>query len=559
MFTRIKSLFPAKEAGLRDGAATHKKQGDEHLKSDRFADAAESYRRAVSANPDYVDACVGLGFALSEQKEYSESERYLRHALSVDRDNVDAHYILGRIAKERNDQAGAAEHFSRAVAIKPDFEFAWRELIASLFQQGKAREARDVLNRALTAYPDSAEFHFYLGNALRLDEDHDGAAASYRKALSLQPSSAESHKSLADVLRMSGHHDLAVASYQKALWFQPEYVDAHIELAGVLRLQGKLDQALASSQRVVELNPEHSGARIALGNVFEGLGKSDEAIACYRRAVELGPESAAAHQWLGNALLARGATAEAIGCYEQVVKLEPDNAIKHLVAALSGGESERAPSDYVEKLFDEYAQRFDTHLVEVLSYDDPQRLAALLAPHFDPDGKKWMILDLGCGTGLSGAAIAPFARHLVGVDLSSKMLDKARERHVYHRLEQMELIAMMRGEPESSYDLLFATDVCIYLGRLDDLASEAQRLLRPGGLFAFSVESLDASNEEAAPTTRRDYHLDVTGRYAHSRAYLTALATREGFDVLTTANTQSRLEQGKPVEGYLVLWRCPSV
>ncbi len=233
--------------------------------------------------------------------------------------------------------------------------------------------------------------------------------------------------------------------------------------------------------------------------------------------------------------------------------------VKHLVAALSGGESERAPSDYVEKLFDEYAQKFDSHLVQVLSYSVPEKLAALLQPHFHPGGEKWAILDLGCGTGLSGAAIAQFARHMVGVDLSSKMLDKARERNLYARLEQLDLLAMMEAEPASSYDVVFAADVFVYLGKLDELVRQARRLLRPGGLFAFSVESLEALHQDAGSAERRDYQLNATGRYAHSSAYLTAMASRDGFDALSVSATQSRLDKGKPVQGYLVLWRCPSV
>lgn len=117
---------------------------------------------------------------------------------------------------------------------------------------------------------------------------------------------------------------------------------------------------------------------------------------------------------------------------------------------------------------------------------------------------------------------------------------------------------MMQGEPASSYDLVFAADVFVYLGKLDDLASQARRLLRPGGLFAFSVESLEALSHEAAPKERRDYQLNASGRYAHSSVYLTAMATRESFEVLSTTSTESRLDKGKPVQGYLVLWRCPS-
>ena len=524
MFTKLKSLFATKSLPPADESSTYKKQGDEHLKLNRLDDAAGCYRRALSINPDHVDACVGLGFVLGEQKQYREAEQHLRHALSIDPGVPDAHYLLGTLSKNQNDPARAIDHFTRALELKPDFDFAYRDLAVVLTQSGQIQKAKDVLGRAISAYPESAEFQFYLGNLLAHDEDYDNAVACYQKALSIQPASAESHKNLADVQRKRGQLDQAVASYQKALWFDPNLSDAHTGLGTVLKSQGRLD----------------------------------EAIACYRRAVALEPELSSTHQYLGNALLERGATQEAIACFEQVVRLDPENGVKHLVAALSGSDSERAPSEYVATLFDEYAHKFDSHLVGALRYSVPEKLADLLRPYSDPDGEKWIILDLGCGTGLSGAAIAPYARQLVGVDLSAKMLEKARERNLYHRLEQLDLLTMMRGEAAASYDVVSAADVFVYLGKLDELVHQAQRLLRPGGFFAFSVESLEALTDDTASlSTRRDYQLNTTGRYAHSIAYLARMAAHNGFDVLSTTGTQSRLDKGKPVQGYLALWRRP--
>ena len=557
MLSRLKSLFSTNTTRGGHESIAHKKQGDEHLKLDRLDDAAACYRRAISMNPDYVDACVGLGFALSEQKQYGEAEHYLRHALSIDPGIADAHYVLGTISKNQNDHVGSIDHFERALDVKADFEFAYRDLFAALLQSGQSQKAKDLLDRAISAYPESAEFRFHLGNLLSHEGNLDGALACYQKALSIQPGSAELHKNLADVLRKRGELDQAVASYQKAIWFEPNFVDAHVDLGSVMQAQGKLDKAVACYECAVALKPEYSPAQISLGNVLQTQGRIDEAVVCFRRAVALEPESAAAHQYLGNALLERGATEDAIACYEQVVMLDPENPVKHLIAALSGCDSERAPSEYVEQLFDQYAERFDSHLVGVLSYSVPEKLAGLLRPYSDPIGEKWVILDLGCGTGLSGAAIASCSRKLVGVDLSAKMLEKARDRNLYHRLERLDLLTMMQGEAASSYDVVFAADVFVYLGKLDELVNHARRLLRPGGLFAFSVESLEALLDDAAAAP--DYQLNVTGRYAHSIAYLARMAEHNGFDVLSATGTQSRLDKGKPVQGYLALWRRSSV
>ncbi len=559
MLTKLKSLFPKKSLAPADEGSAHKRQGDEHLKLARLDDAAECYRRAISVNPANVDACVGLGYVLSEQRQYREAGECLRRALSMNSENADAHYILGTIAASQSDHAGAIDHFTRALEVKPDFEFAHRDLFAASFNSGRIGVAKDALRRAISLYPESAEYQFYLGNVFRHEEDFENAVACYQKALALQPGSAESHKSMADVLSKQGQLARAAEAYQKAIWFEPDFVDAHIDLGSLMQTQGRFDQAASCYQRAIELKPEHAAVRISLGNVLQKLGRTDEAIVCYRRVVASEPKNAPAHQFLGNALVEQGAIQEAVACYEQVLRLDPENPVKHLISALSGRDSERAPSDYVEKLFDEYAHKFDSHLVEVLSYSVPAKLVDLLRP-YSATRAKWIILDLGCGTGLSGAALAPHAEQLVGVDLSAKMLEKARDRSLYHRLEQLDLLTMMQREPPASYDVVFAADVFVYLGKLDELVDQARRLLRPEGLFAFSVESLEALNGAAAGLEdARDYKLNITARYAHSIAYLERMAAHNGFDVLSTTNTQSRLDKGKPVQGYLALWRRAGV
>jgi len=521
MLAKLKSLLSGASTPVDDSSA-HKKQGDKHLQLDQLGAAEAAYRRALSLNPNYVDACVGLGFSLAGRKEYGEAERWLRHALSLAPETADAHYILGTIAKDLSDHVESIDHFSRAIDAKADFEFAYRDLVAALLQSEQLPKAREVLIQAVNNCPKSAEFQFQLGNVFSGEGDYDNALACYQKGLSIQPDSADLHKGLGDTLAKRAQFGQAVNSYRKALWFAPKFVNAHLALGAVLRSQGQLD----------------------------------EAIACYREATTLEPENASTHQSLGNALLERGETKNAIACYERVVNLDPENPVRHLISALSGQDSERAPSAYVEQLFDQYAQKFDSHLVGVLAYSVPEKLVELLRPYAASQGERWVVLDLGCGTGLSGLAIAPYTKKLVGVDISSNMLEKARERNLYDRLEHLELLAMMQQEKDSAYDLVFAADVFVYLGRLDDLIEQAKRLLRPGGLFAFSVESLEALEASAAASAeRREYQLNITGRYAHSSAYLARMAGNNGFEVLNTRTIESRLDQGKPVQGYAVLWR----
>ena len=180
----------------------------------------------------------------------------------------------------------------------------------------------------------------------------------------------------------------------------------------------------------------------------------------------------------------------------------------------------------------------------------------LIAQHTAPAAQKWRVLDLGCGTGLVGIEIAPYASQLVGVDLSEKMLAKAQTRNLYHRLEHHDLVTMMQNEKAESYDLIVSADTFVYVGRLDEVASEARRLLATRGLLACSIESLDALSDSAS---RHGDPLEFllqsspSCRYAHSSAYLRRLAHEYGFNIHQIQSTEIRVSNGKPVSGYLVL------
>ena len=326
-------------------------------------------------------------------------------------------------------------------------------------------------------------------------------------------------------------------------------------LLGVsLEMQGK--GGLSALHKASALLPEDAEIQNNIGNALSDLGRGDEAEARYRLALVLNPDFFGAYGNLGSMLRTQGKLNEALACFQEQLRLAPgDTVIAHHIAAITGSNTECAPEQYVEKVFDEYAEEFDAHLQKVLRYEAPERLVALVTGNATPPPEKWNVLDLGCGTGLVGLAIAPFARHLVGVDLSSKMLEKAQARQLYHRLERLDLLTMMRSEAASSYDVIILADVFIYIGKVDEIIGEIKRLLSPGGVVAFSIETLDASlHEGPSRSVQLDYQLRDTGRYAQSVAYMDRLASAFGFTIKAMVGTPIRVEGGKPVNGYLALW-----
>ncbi|MEW6690853.1 MAG: methyltransferase domain-containing protein, partial [Pseudomonadota bacterium] len=200
-----------------------------------------------------------------------------------------------------------------------------------------------------------------------------------------------------------------------------------------------------------------------------------------------------------------------------------------------------APEGYVTALFDSVAPQFERHLVEDLEYRVPQALAAMVRPRLAGGAR---VVDLGCGTGLVAAALAGSGAEIIGIDLSSRMLEIAAARGVYARLERGELAEALARMAPGSAQAVLAADVFIYVGDLEAVFAAVARVLAPRGLFAFSVEGLESGT----------YRLLPAGRYAQSPAYLRALAQRFGLAELALERTRIRREARGHAEGWLALF-----
>ena len=454
--------------------------------------------------------------------------------------------MLGVIYHQAGKNEAAVELISKAIGVNPTGPMHC-SLGNVLKDQGKLDEAVDTYRKALAFKPDYAEAHYNLGTALQAQGRLDEAVQSYYKALSFKPGFAEAHSNLGNALRAQGKLDEAVAGYRKALSFRPDLAEGHYNLGIALLAQGKADAAVASLHKALALKPNDAEARNDLGNALRTQGKLDAAVASYRNALALKPDFAEAHGNLGNALKEQGRVDEAVSAYEAQLRLDPGRGTaRFALAALRGGNPEQPPAEYVQSLFDGYANRFDVHLLDQLEYRVPAVLAAEIVA-LRGDDARLDVVDLGCGTGLFGAAIHPIAGRLTGVDLSPRMLDKARARNCYRQLIEGDIVDFLRGQPAASLDLIAATDVFIYIGALEAVFAETVRTLRCGGLFAFSVEA----SPDAADT---GYRLQSTGRYAHDPGYLRALARRYGLLPRVFTAMPIRKHGVAPVPGWIAIF-----
>jgi predicted TPR repeat methyltransferase len=285
-------------------------------------------------------------------------------------------------------------------------------------------------------------------------------------------------------------------------------------------------------------------------------GERGAAAEILEQVIEAAPAFAAASFALGMLREEAGDREGAIAAFAAAVKTDPDDyhgARFHLARLGQGYITPVMRSAYVRRLFDEHAPHFEDSLLAGLAYRGPQLLldAAKTAAEASAGPARFSsMLDLGCGTGLAGTAFRAQVDHLTGIDLSSAMLDLARRKSLYDRLECGELLEFLAQEAaaQACYDLVVAADVLVYLPDLEPVAAAVRAVLAPAGLFAFTVETHGGDGAL----------LQRTLRYAHGAPHVRAGMADAGLDLSHLAEVATRRERGEPVPGLIVVAAAPS-
>jgi len=433
-----------------------------------------------------------------------------------------------------------------------------------------------------------------------------GSIKPYTSALQENPSSAAVFRNLGSAYHGVGDMQLAFASYQQAVQLDPHDALVYLKLAFFYEDFATKDwiDAAQHSQKCYEyylenIDPEDSSILTRLGNLLVREHLSEEAIKTYDKALLV--DEKLVNVW-HNKALAQVKIGDTIGASESLKRtlaLDPTiTAARHMLTALSEDEALKATSaddKYIKDLFDSYAQIYDNHGKKLL-YSAPRVIRQELAKIYKEDlndlgtpinlgtpternpeviactdhpeelhkgqvndggcatytsfvNATKDILDIGCGTGLAGAWLKDYARNLVGVDLSEQMVNVARKKQLYQELHVMPMSQYLES-CSKTFDIVVAADVLSYVGDLSQIFKQVGNVLRPGGLFAFTVE---AALSEEPVANDRGYRLLRSGRFGYRKLYIDNLITEMGdnFQVPLAREFSPRLDSGSPVPGFL--------
>ena len=329
----------------------------------------------------------------------------------------------------------------------------------------------------------------------------------------------------------------------------------HPTSAGALHLLGMLHAARGDAAEAVRLyaqslaySPEQSEVWCDLATAYQQCGMSTKAIGVLVRAISIYPRRYRAYGLLGALYYQLGRIGDAADLYREWFRRDPTNVeVHHMVLSTRAGSDSppRCSDAFVRAHFDNCADVFDERLIKRLGYRGHQIVAG--AYKRSTLTLRGGVLDAGCGTGLCGPLVRPYCGHLVGVDLSENMIERARARGVYDELIVGELCAFMASRPDA-FAAIIAADVLIYFGTLEPVMKAAYRALQPEGILAVTFELLAGSGPQS-------YRLEVHGRYCHTEAYVRNVLSQAGFESLHIRQETIRLELGKEAIGIVAVAR----
>ena len=415
---------------------------------------------------------------------------------------------------------------------------------------------------------------------LQKNEQFAEAETLYRAIFEIAPDNPDALHYAGVLAHQQGRSEEGVALIERSLALVANRADCYSNLGIIFQAQGKLDDAIAAYQRAISLNPDHANAHSNLGVLLRATGKPAEAEAAYRTAIRLDPDHIDAYTNLGVLLTALKRTEEAVACFCKAITLRPKHRGSpktHGAGALhdrrdrQGGEDlrgmarrgagrpDRAPHAGGLHRPGRSAARVERIRRTNLRQSSPRASSrssrsCRTAPRRSSrrcwktrarkPSKSLDVLDAGCGTGLCGPLVVPYARRLSGVDLSAGMLAQAKEKNVYDALVQGELTEYLRDSSDA-FDLIVSADTLVYFGAPGGRCRGRCGALRPHGLLIFTLE--DAAGRDAPSAIGLELH----GRYSHCRGYVERLLTGAGL-ASEIAHAELRMESGTPVAGLVI-------
>jgi predicted TPR repeat methyltransferase len=401
------------------------------------------------------------------------------------------------------------------------------------------------MNQSTAGAREDAFTRFQRALALHENNQYKQADSAYRELINEFPDIWVLHFNLGLLLFELCRYEEALVSYLAALELTETSGDLYYNTAICQKTLGCFEDAIASYQHALKIDPDDIDSLYNLGCCYLAAGRDEEAVAVYRKLLEVQPEHLSGLNNLAYLCHKYGSSREAAALYAKILELDPARvSADHMLAALTGDKRQHVPSGYIQEVFDQFSDNYENSMIEKLQYQVPAVLFDFVLEH---SGKTNFssLLDLGCGTGLTGEHFAAHCMSMTGIDLSAKMVEIARSKKLYQDLHISEIIGFLDTAPAHPYELVIAADVLPYIGDLTELFTSVVRVVKTSTLFCFSVE------DERTDAARNQPLLRASGRFSHSPHYVKTCAEKTGWLVIAAQQLDLRKERNGWIRGCI--------
>ncbi len=194
-------------------------------------------------------------------------------------------------------------------------------------------------------------------------------------------------------------------------------------------------------------------------------------------------------------------------------------------------------------IHDQEASKYDKQTSEYNCYIHD----ALFGMSFEYVHPHDRLLDIGIGTGLASHSFAKMGLEVYGCDGSTEMLNVCEAKAFTKELQVFNLHNLPLPYTDNFFDHVVCCGVLHFLDKLDTIVKEVFRIIRPGGIFAFTLAA-QTSDEEASTDENQHGYCEIptpwrVSIFRHSSVYVADCLQTNGFEIM---KTQRLLIRGGP-------------
>ncbi|MBA2652699.1 MAG: tetratricopeptide repeat protein [Tatlockia sp.] len=554
------------------------KEAYELQRQGQLEEAIRLYGELLKIQPEHAQALNFVGIAYAQLGDLEKAVVFLRQAIHLEATNAHFHNNLANVYKNARQMNEAIKHYSEAIKLAPFYAQAHHNLATVYASQNNYKDALNHYRLAVHAEPDFAIAHFNLGLLLLKNNQLAAAKTQFNNVLTLNPEHPEADFYLGVLCLEANELNEAEQHFQKTLTRDSNQIQAITNL-GVIALKREQGQiAVDCFSRALAIDNNYLEARNNLAAAFMHYDRFENALMHYDVLLQQEPDNIEYLYNSGVAQMALGHLSEAMLHFEKLLSIDKnhfaslnnlaaiyirledkikaktllkralaanpkDASSRHMLNALSGGSTEAITCpDYAKNLFNNYALYYDQHMQAQLHYSLPQHIGRLI--HSLNLFELNKVVDLGCGTGLTGIVLREISSHLTGVDLAKKMLAQAQEKGIYDRLIEADLLSFLSDDKEQ-YELAVAIDVLPYFGELDSLFAAIKERLSQNGYFIFTTEI----------SQDKPWQLQATARFSHHPDYISKLSNNYGLALVQKEEVVAR-QQDEEALSVMVYVLC---